>query len=181
MNKKALGVEQVFIYIVVALTFAVIMFFGYKSVSGFLLNAEEVQVVQFKNDLESAVKKIYTEPGTVRVERYSLPAKFQQICFVNMDYAPSSAEMQELCDLDIVACNVWEQAQAAKAKGADGFSSVDENVFLTPPALQIKVYRLTIANLDGRSRGFLCLPIARGGFNLNLQGKGDRTELREAS
>ena len=61
-DKKGLGVGQVFIFIVAALTFALILMFGYRAIAGFLKSGEDVAFVQFKTGLESSVKKIYGSP-----------------------------------------------------------------------------------------------------------------------
>ena len=106
MNKKGLGVGQVFVFIVAGITFALIMIFGYNAISGFLKSGEDVAFVQFKTDLESSIKKIYTEFGSVRVEKFTLPAKYTQVCFVDLD-----AEYDdELCQFDQAACSVWESS-----------------------------------------------------------------------
>ena len=72
IGKKAMGVGQVFIFIVAAITFALIMIFGYKAISGFVSTGEDVAFVQFKTDLENSVRKIYTEYGAVRIESFSV-------------------------------------------------------------------------------------------------------------
>jgi len=61
LGKKGIGVGQVFIFIVAALSFALILIFGYRAIAGFLNSGEEVAFVQFKTSLESSIKKIYTE------------------------------------------------------------------------------------------------------------------------
>mgnify|MGYP007094903758 CR=1 FL=1 len=162
MNKKGMGIGQVFIFIVAAITFALIMIFGYQSVSQFLDSGEDVAFVQFKTGLENSVKKIYTEYGSVRIEKFTLPPKYEQICFVNVGAEYDS----ELCKKDQVACSVWEDAE--------GYDSAEENVFLKPISpVKIKIYDITI---DG-DEDFLCLPITQGTFELYLEGKGDHTSL----
>ena len=48
INKKAMGVGQVFVFIIAALSFALIMIFGYKAIGDFLPQGEKVQFYQFK-------------------------------------------------------------------------------------------------------------------------------------
>ncbi len=163
-NSKGMGVGEVFVFILAALTFALIMIFGYKAVTGFIQSGEDVAFVQFKTSLESSIKRLYTEFGSVRIETFTTPAKYKQICFVDMDkkYDP------ELCKLDQVGCSVWEQSS--------GYESVDENVFLVPSApVKIKVYKLSIDPTVGKD--FLCADIKDGHFTIVLEGKGDRTEI----
>lgn len=169
-GKRGIGVGQVFIFIVAALTFALILMFGYRAITGFLKSGEDVAFVQFKTGLESSVKKIYTEFGSVRVERYSTPLTYTQICFVDLDtpYDPV------LCTFDQYGCSVWQIA----FDSGKGYGGVEENVFLTPPApVPIKVYRISIEDKDGKN--FLCIPIKQGAFNIVMEGRGDKTLLSE--
>ena len=164
-TKKGMGIGQVFIFIVAAITFALIMVFGYRAVTDFLESGEKVEFVQFKNDLESSVKKIYTEFGSVRVENFHTPAKFTKICFVDLD--DEIGDMEALCKEDQIACDVWQNA-----RDEGGYNTLDENVFLTPPAdVKIKVYR---AEIDG---GYVCQKITNGQFTVVLEGLGDRTKI----
>ena len=106
MNRKAAGVGMVFIFIVAAITFAVIMIFGYKSINDFMQKGEKVEFYQFKADLEKSVKQIYTEYGSVRVSTFSLPTKYSRICFVDLDKKYNS----EFCKVDPIACDFWKDA-----------------------------------------------------------------------
>ena len=158
-----MGIGQVFIFIVSAITFALIMIFGYQSISQFIESGEDVAFVQFKTGLENDIKKIYTEFGSVRISEFNLPSEYEQICFVNMD-AESDLE---LCNKDQVACSVWEDSE--------GYSTVEENVFLRPVApVKLKVYEIEI---DNEGKNYLCLPITNGAFDLYMEGRGDHTLL----
>src|SRR3989344_3032472 len=86
MNKKGMAIEQVFIFILAAVVFAVILIFGYKSISGFLDKGEEVGFISFKTDLESSIKKISTEYGAVRIVEFHPPLSYEKICFIDTDY-----------------------------------------------------------------------------------------------
>lgn len=166
LNKKAVGVGQLFTFIVVALTFALIAIFGFKAVSDFLNYAQDVEFVQFKESLEKDIKTIYTEAGSVRFKEYSIPSQYSQICFVNMGYSDINDERLEALRLwDPVASSVWKIARDG------GYDAVDSNVFLQPDAPKIKVHDILIEN------GFLCTAIQRGKLSLRLEGKGDRTQI----
>ncbi len=171
-DKKGIGVGQVFVFIVAALSFALILLFGYRAITGFLKSGEDVAFVQFKTGLESSVKKLYTEFGSVRVEKYTAPLTYSQICFVDLDKAYDA----ELCNFDQVACSVWKSA----ADSGKGYEGADENVFLTPPApVKIKVYRVSIDPVE--KKDFLCIPIKQGIFSAVMEGRGDKTQLSRVS
>ena len=172
-DKKAMGVQQVFAFIVAAITFSMIMMFGYGAINDFLEKGEQVEFFQFKTSLESSIKKIYSEYGAERQIDYNLPAKYSQICFVDLDKEYNS----ELCEKDIIACDVWEDAQDSNLPPKKrGWEAVGENVFLKPSSLvELKVYKINI------NEGYLCLPINNGKFSLHLKGLGSKTKLSEAT
>lgn len=171
IGKKAMGIQQVFIFMVTAIVFAFIIIFGYKMVNDFLDKGEQVEFYQFKTDLENSIKRIYTEYGAVRQEEYTLPIGYEQICFVDLDADYNSG----LCGYDPIACDMWATAQAANLADTEkGYSAVDENVFLQPSApVTLKVYRLEIEG----DQDFLCLNISKGHFTLRLEGMGSETML----
>ncbi len=182
LGKKAMGIEQVFVFMIAALTFALIMIFGYQAISGFLESGEEVEFVQFKNNLELAVKTIYTEYNSVRIKDFDLPARFEQICFLDLNYFVEEHpdELQELCSKDLAACEIVEEAKSGVNEGRceTGYECVDQNVFLKPQAtVPIKVYLISILDEKEEPAGFICPPINAGSFSLVLEGKGDHTEL----
>ncbi|MBI2151482.1 hypothetical protein HYU21_02015 [Candidatus Woesearchaeota archaeon] len=195
MNKKGMGIEQAFVSIIVVLTFGLIMIFGYKAIDSFLHSGEDVGYVQFKSEIESDVKRIFTEYGSVREKTYRLPAKYEQICLVNMNTVPGIDEngINEnvaLCQKNILACSVWEDAQLTSSDSASvagaGLGGVEQNVFLTPDAPVIKVKSISIADLDEngdfvKESGYLCMKIRAGKFTLRLEGKGDHTQISKGS
>lgn len=165
-NKKGMGIGQVFVFIVAALIFALILIFGYKAITGFLQSGEDLAFLQFKTGLENSVRRIYTEFGSVRVETFKLPAEYLQICFIDLDAKYDS----DLCGSDFSACTVWEESK--------GYDSADENVFLKPTSKnKIKVSKISIDHNLVPAKDFLCLLIKNGRFTVVLEGKGDRTEL----
>ena len=159
INKKAMGVGQVFVFIIAALSFALIMIFGYKAIGDFLPQGEKVQFYQFKTDVETSIQRIYSEYGSVRIEQFNTPGDYHQICFVDLN-APFNPEM---CPFDQYGCGVW--------KDAGSYDRADANVFLKPlPEAEIppiKVYNIQM------EQGFLCLPITQGQFTVILEGRGD--------
>lgn len=164
VDTRGVAVEQVFLFIIAAITFALIMIFGYKAIADFIGSGEEVAFIQFKTDLESSIHRIYSEFGSVRLKEFALPAKYEQICFIDLD-ADYDAD---LCNLDPLACNVWERA----SDEGRGYDEENVNVFLTPPApVPIKVFPIEMDN------NYLCEEIVNGRFSLRLEGKGDLTRL----
>ncbi len=174
IEKKGVGIGQVFMFIIAAVTFALIMIFGYKAVVQFIDKGEQVEFVQFKSELENSIKKIYTEYGSRSIEDFHLPAKYEQICFVNLDAQATPEQIEELCVFDQGACLDLKEAQEVIASGKSGYESASKNVYLKPAAqYPIKVYKISI----GDNLPYLCPKIVKGRFSLVLEGKGDHTEI----
>ena len=182
---------MVFVFILAAVTFALILIFGYKSISGFLGTGEEVTFIRFKTDLESSIKNIASEYGAVRIQEFNPPLNYEKICFIdtNFYYGSLDDEVENqviwLCENENMplACSVWQDALTVHQEGSgkSGYDSVEENVFLKPLApVKIKVGKISIADNTGSPIGYLCPPIRGGSFTLQLTGKGSHTEISEA-
>lgn len=187
-NRRGMGVAQVFIFILAAVSFSLIMIFGYRAINGFLSSGNEVQLVQFRTDLDGSIKKIYTEYGSVREQRYKLPSGFEKICFVNLESKASPSEIDALKKENLAAGMALEESSQAQREyewsygEKDGYDSVDENVFLSPSQqglTQIKVYHISIGNVSNENAdySYACVPVREGSFSLILEGKGDRTKI----
>jgi len=197
-GKKGMGIGQVFVFIVMAISFALIMIFGYQAIAGFILSGEEVAFVGFKNDLEISVKKIYTEFDSLRIEEFYPPGKYSEICFVNMDYkipgddlsvAQREAFFEEtiinLRGKNALAANVFSDAWELSYDGnpkTTGYKGVSSNTFLDPTSpVPIKVHDISllegIDNNNLKEVPFLCIEITGGRFTLGLKGAGDHTIL----
>lgn len=188
MNKKAMGIGQIFIFIVAAITFALVTIFGFKAITGFVESGEEVAFVQFKTELESSIRKIYTEYDSVRKVTFKPPVQYSQICFVDFGYDPDPSnpqsvqnEIDKLCLKDALACDAWELAVSEAPNDPEKRNeAVDQNVFMKPSSpVTIKVRDISIYDKNGANKvsGFLCKPIRSGRFPLIMIGKGDRTGL----
>ncbi|MCK4589220.1 MAG: hypothetical protein KAT77_02170 [Nanoarchaeota archaeon] len=175
-NKKGIVIGQVFIYIMAVVVFAVVLIFGYMAITDFLEKGEKVAYVIFKNDLENAVKNIYSDYGSVVVYNeqnpFPVPSKYEEVCFVDLDEAVPD---DSFCDRKPLICDAWQTTY-----DAGGWEQGDQNVFLDPIGLgPIKVFKIRIdTDNDGEGRGlsdddYLCLTVRQGRLFMRLEGKGD--------
>jgi hypothetical protein len=182
MKKKG-QVNQVFIYMMAAIIFGVVIIFGYKAVAMLLNLSEDTKLIQFKMDIVSSIDNMVPTQDR-RIKSYELPDKFSKICFFNMKKGGSACEIGSggVCtrncrkppsdlgsDLTNVMCNAW-------------ISNVSTNIYLTPMSefpLQVKsIDPIRINSSNVEDHGYLCVNITDGRFKLSLQGKGDRTQIR---
>jgi hypothetical protein len=174
-DKKGLGVGQAFVYIVAAITFTIIMIFGYKAITEFIGKGEMVQFVEFKTDLESSIQKMYSQFGSERKESFFLPSTYERICFIDLD-TPYPGDNQ--CSFSSYGCDVWKEAWAREGEGIMGYKAAEENVFLDPSpegTTQIKVYKIKISG--GQQEGVLCEKVRGGELTLRFKGLGDGTQI----
>ncbi len=156
-KKKAQIMGQVFIFILAAALFILILTYGYKAIAGFGKRSEQVALIEFQTSLESAVKSISLDYGSVKRIELILPSKYTEICLVDLSLPPSSE---------------FEQIHP---RMHEAWLSETQNVFLTP----MEESPIDVGKISVGPKGYLCVPIAGGRVVLRLEGIGDRTGISE--
>ncbi len=185
MTQKGQAIGQVFIYIIVALTFALITIFGYKAIAGFLEKSEQVAFVSFKTELETAFSQIAPEYGSVRLLEFRTPIGFRKICFVDVEADVATDDPatpgKEGCNgepFDPIACDQWNELHflpnADETQKKERYRSASQNVFLSPPA----EFPIKVSRLQTGIPNYLCLPVVNGHFNLRLEGQGSQVLIK---
>ncbi len=173
INRCAQITGTVFIYVLAAMLFALIILYGYKAIGSFIESSGEVELVEMKNTLRSSIKSVASS-ADVKKKVITVPIKFKRVCFIeeyDSDYDPavvSTGDIIRVCDdsnlsqFHPIACDAWQS------------KNFTQNVFLDPVGpLEIDVGQI---QLPGHS---LCVPVNEGGnIILRLQGKGDRTFIK---
>lgn len=175
MKRKG-QMKQVFVYMVAAFVFAIIIFFGYKSITGFMEKGEELAFIDFKTDIEGAIQRISSDYGSVVVYNQrnpiTIPRKYEEICFVDLD-ANLDPKASPICDSSSeefrpIICDSWRDDRAEQP----GWHIGNTNVFLEPIGLYpINVYKMEI------KKGYLCIPIIDGRIDFKVEGMGDKTRV----
>jgi hypothetical protein len=173
MKKNAQAIGQIFIYIVAALTFALVTLFGYKAVESFLEKSEQVALVSFKNELENTFQRVAVDYGAVRIGSFTTAVDYTSICFVDVEESPPNP-----CEFNIIACDLWGDVSSLQQDKR--YANAIQNVFLSPHAeVPIKVARLT-TRYENYQENYLCIPIYNGNFRVRLEGLGDRVIVSRA-
>ena len=172
---------QVFIFIIAMLTFGLIMVFGYKAVQSFIDKGETVEYIKFKTDIETTMNKITTDFGSVSIETFRLPAKYDKICFINMDYGAIAEEAGDLQVASAAAYDSFLDAADAVKVGKSGYDATSENIFLEPrfgDTSPIRVSPIRVSSPDGSEQKlFECFEVQNGQIIVTLEGKGDAVEV----
>lgn len=162
MSKKGQA-QQIFIFILAIVIASMIFIYGYRAIVDFTTRSGEVALVNFQNEIQSNIKTIASDFGSVKKLQLSLPSDFQKVCFIDFEKPPGRG----LCtpgqpDYNPLACDVWEESKT-------------QNVFLVPQAdITIKV-----AQLEIESPGYLCTDVLNGKIVLRLEGKGQKAVVSE--
>lgn len=156
-KRKSQIMGQVFIFILAAAIFILILTYGYRAISGFGKRSEQVALVEFQTELEGAVKSIGLDYGSVKKVDLTLPAKYTEICFVDLDKEPSP------------------EFESMHPRMYESWLGGTQNVFLTP----MEDTPINAGDIYVGEKGFLCLPIAGGKITLRLEGLGDRAGITQ--
>ena len=85
MFKKSQIQSKIFIYMLAIMIGGMVLLFGYRVINEMNEKSDKVAFIRFTNKLNEDVESISYEPGSVKTEKYMLPANFGRICFVDLD------------------------------------------------------------------------------------------------
>jgi hypothetical protein len=155
--RKAQIIGQVFVMILAAAIFIMILVYGYKAIVGFTQQSEEVALIDMKTNLESAVEEISLDYGSVKRLELAIPTKYSEICFVDLNVETPPEEFRTKHPLMY-----------------DAWLSGAQNVFLVPMAeTPISIGKIVV------DREYLCITVRSGKAMLRLEGLGDSTKVSE--
>jgi hypothetical protein len=160
-NKRAQILGQIFIFIIAGVVLILIMSYGYKAINYFIEKQEQVVMIDYKNDLETAIESVKRDYGTIRKITLSLPSKYQGACFVDYKNCPTDTPTLELPSQEIYA--PWAQ-EACKIQSA--------NAFTIPRTQDISLPDIEI------DEGYLCIPNT-GGITIKMEGTGKKAKISE--
>ncbi|MDB4303369.1 hypothetical protein N9934_01080 [Desulfosarcina sp.] len=152
---KSAQISQVFIYIMSGIIIVAVLGFGIKYIYDIMGKADEIACVKFKQDLDNQFSK-YAKFGSVYEERLKMDCDFRQLCFIDLNYNPSS-QFRE--DYPIIADSL--------------LSNVNKNVFFVNNIAEDFYY---IENLKVES-GYQCYNNTPTGFMVKLKGDGKNFEM----
>ncbi len=163
--KRGQMIGQVFIFILAGLVFVLILGYGYKAISNFLARGEEVQLIDFRNELDSAITTIKRDYGSVQRIDLRVPAKTDEVCFVTFDYRD-------------VGAPGWRDAfKQERPLLYSVWDTGSENVFLVPRQPTPMLIKDIV--VDPLGKGYLCIPAPGGRISLRVEGTGNKAVIRE--
>ena len=180
---KAQIAGQVFVYILSMIVVALVLLYGYNAIQDFRKKAEEVNLVNFKNELEKVVIKS-TRYGDVKPVELSLSGKFEKVCFVDSFSSLSEAKKGNTClctagcsSSNALICDAWKTTNTS-------------NVYLVPLAdIPIDIGPITVDGNDDEAEDttgncgdincfYICTENTHGKIELTLVGKGNHVFIK---
>jgi len=157
-HKRSQIIGQIFIYIVAIVLISFILVYGYKAIKMFQDKESRISYLQFKTDLQSGVRTIASDYGTVKTLKFQVPSGYRTVCFVR-----SYPELPTLSNPDypLIVNNVN--------------SDVGDNVFLVNDDMEESFSAGKIEVGDGED--MLCLDVFSGTLKLRIEGRGNRARL----
>ena len=155
--KRAQMVSEVFIYIVSAAVFLMILIFGYRAVLGILASQDTTILVDFKTQLQGSIEKMKIRKGSVDIQTFSLPTKYTRVCL-----------LQSATDEQTTLSN---QLQTDYPQYYSAWKTGTENIFLSPKQ-ELPLY---LPNIE-IDNGYFCKDID-GKFTLRIEGLGKTVRI----
>lgn len=157
--------SQIFIYIVAIVIVGVILIFGYGAIVKFKDNSEKVVLIKFQKDIETSIKSISNQYGTIKEKRFSLSNEFSEVCFLrNQNYRN-----------DIPFGEVQSRFPLIVDTLDNGVPT--SNIFLIGSNDEVgKIYEIGRIDLDGGNclnDNFCCFNVNSGTLTIKLEGRGD--------
>ncbi|MBU3941446.1 MAG: hypothetical protein KKF74_00875 [Nanoarchaeota archaeon] len=156
--KKAQIQGQVFIYILTLIITAGILLYGYNAIKVINENANQVELVNFKDALKQDFEKMSSDYGSSKTETYNVPSKIKKICFYQTGEEPLFRAMPR--DLNpLIIDSIKDET------GNNVFLVFNDGGFD-----QMNFGRIEISNED---YNMICIEPSGNRLKLRLEGLGD--------
>ena len=182
MKNKA-QMDQVFVWVVVALVIGGVAFVGVKAIGGLLGDKCSVDAIRFQDAMRETIS-LNNDYGSINMEQISAPCDYDIICLVdaryiedkNLDYDENGEiknyllEKSELyldqADVDAIIVNSVQE-------------HVQQNIFLVGKKILPAGYVSQIhLSKDSSIPPLLCIRARAGKFELELEGLGRNTLVK---
>ena len=153
--------SQIFIYVLAVMVATAIFIYGYSAINSFIKQADEVGLLKFKSDIESAVKIISTDYESTKIfnEKHPLliPTKYNEVCFAGPGAIVSSTDYPLIFD------------------SVSNTPSAKPNLFLVDDILSDAFF---VGSIDVKEpNNFFCTPVVNGMIYVKLEGLGNKARI----
>jgi hypothetical protein len=183
--KKAMMVGQIFIFTLSLFIVVFILLYGYRVINNFIGSSSDVEMLQFRKNIENYVKSYSTEFGSVGYRDIPAPGNVNKLCFI--DYYSQSSSLIN-CDT-----NPESIIHPVIKDSFIGLGTVDgerigemKNVFMidvTGSVVNSDFFgNITVeGNSNVPTCSYLCINSFRGRFHLKIEGRGVGVRISDAT
>lgn len=172
---------HVFIYILTAVLIGVIFLYGFNAINQFRSRAETIREIQFEQGIEKAVKDIYFEFGKVKSVDIKVPAKYDEVCFVE-SFEDPTVDPYTFTGTGFTMDAIMDDRITENLEGDSG-DAIDKKlwhkVFMRRDGLTVDSFVIEEdISVDGNpdptaDLDVLCVSALNGEIQLRLEGKGN--------
>ncbi|MBN2567190.1 hypothetical protein JXB02_03855 [Candidatus Woesearchaeota archaeon] len=83
-KRRAQVQGQVIVYVLSLVVVSLILLYGYNAIRSFRDRAEDVETVQFRTEIQAAVKSLSADTGTFRKMEFFVPETIDEVCFADI-------------------------------------------------------------------------------------------------
>lgn len=154
-RKKGEITGQLFVFLLAIILFGLILIYGYKAVKTFGEKSKETAFIEFKENLQTAIRTALMDYGSVKKFQLAIPSNYKEVCFIDLETLQiKNTRLNELANTRPLIFNAIE-------------TGTSQNIFLVPMAESpLQVEKLSI------DEGFICFENIKIGVSLRLEGKG---------
>jgi hypothetical protein len=171
--KKAQS-SEIFFYILAIVIVGLLLLFGVRYIIQLGSKMNQVDMIQFKTELEGYANDIRPSYGKWEKLEISVPAGIDILCFVQHNTftaSPLYIQQQGLClkdnpDYNFLMCNAWQE-DTTRNVYTDPFDELDVGI------------NLGAIDVGDSSTYYLCMDTSSGILKIKMTGKGDKVLIEE--
>ena len=156
-TEKAQIVGQVFIFILAAIIFGVIVLYGYQAISNFMSKSGEIAIASFQQELTNSVESIKRDFGSVTKTELTLPTKYSTLCILDSDTTKN-------------ICDTGQPLQQQYPRLCAAWKTEAQNIFLLPGTQAMQISDISTPS------GYFCVQNT-GKIKLRMEGLGDKAQV----
>ncbi len=157
---KRAQVSHIIAYLLAIVIFGMVLVFGYKAIANIRQQTDQAAYLGFQKSLESDIKSIYFDYGSVKKLSYSIRG-YEWVCFADLKY-------------DIVTAINTNPVNPIVLNSIQ--SEFKKNIFLVNDKVDsfyVEKIILTEDEAIPPDLNPLCIPIVNGKLSIKLTGQGD--------
>lgn len=157
--------SNVIIYSLFSIVAVMVLIFGYKAITTLSEKSEEGKAVLLQTELKKDISSLTYRYGSVDIKNYEFPLNIGEICFIDLEINKKDKISSGLRSRFPIIANQIE-------------SETKNNLFMFDSSGDY-INALAVGDLKVKGPGWVCYENKNGKFTLELEGKGNATEIKK--